>query len=318
MSESMKKIVYDQYGDVDVLHIQEINKPVPDDQQLLIKVRSVSLNPIDWKIFMGEVKLMSGSKFPKSVACDFSGVIESTGRDINNFKVGNEVFGIINPFKDGALGEYILVNEKQIAIKPAGISFEQAAAIPTAGQSALQMLTKIINISKGQEILINGASGGVGMFAIQIAKSKGAIVTAVASAKGVDLLKKWGSDYIIDYKTQNVTDQKKRYDVIIELSTKLPFQKAKKLMKSKSAYISAIPSLSGFINSFFNNILSTRKFKYLLMKPDTDGLNLLADQVLRGMDIHISEIYPMSDYKEAYRKFSKEGAMGKAVFNIPS
>ncbi|MDP9075892.1 MAG: NAD(P)-dependent alcohol dehydrogenase [Bacteroidota bacterium] len=314
----MKKIIYDQYGSVDVLHAVEVNKPIPDTQQILVKVKAVSINPIDWKILMGEVKLMSGKKFPKSVGCDFSGTIESTGTGIQKFKAGDDVFGVTNPFKEGALGEYILVNENEIAKKPADLSFEQAAAIPTVGQSALQMLTKNLNNIKGKEILINGASAGVGMFAIQIAKSHGAIVTAVSSAKGHHLLKKWGSDYVIDYNKEKVTDLKKKFDMIIELSAKLSFTQAKKLMKPESTYFTVTPSLWNFVHSFSNNMVSGKKYEILLMKSDTESLNRLANYTLKGFDIHISKTYPMSDYKEAYKTIIKEGALGKVVFNIPS
>ncbi|MEI3800738.1 MULTISPECIES: NAD(P)-dependent alcohol dehydrogenase [unclassified Chitinophaga] len=314
----MKRIVYDKYGSVDDLHAVEVNKPIPDKEQILIKVKAVSINPLDWKILMGEVKLVSGKKFPKSVGCDFSGTIESIGQDIQKFKAGDDVFGVINPFKEGVLGEYILVNEKEIARKPANLSFEHAAAIPTAGQSALQMLTKNVNSIEGKEILINGASAGVGMFAIQIAKSQGAIVTAVSSAKGHHLLKKWGSDYVIDYNKEEVTNLKKQFDVIIELSAKLPFRKVKKLMKPESTYITVIPSLWNFVHSFSNNIVSGKKYKILLMKSDTESLNRLANDALKGIDIHISKTYPMSDYKEAYKTIIKEGALGKVVFNILS
>jgi NADPH:quinone reductase-like Zn-dependent oxidoreductase len=311
----MKKVVYTKYGGVEVLHLQEIEKPVPNNQQLLINVKSVSLNPLDWKIFTGEVKLMSGSKFPKFVGCDFSGVIESIGQNTSNFKKGDEVFGLLDPFKEGVLGEYILVDEKQVSLKPTQLSFEQASSIPTAGQTALQMLTKS-NILKGQEVLINGASGGVGMFAIQIAKRKGAIVTAVASGKSQDLLKNWGSDHTIDYNKQNVNDINRKFDVILELSNKLPFTKAKKLMNHKATYITALPTVSVFINSFFNNLFSKKKYKFIMMKSNSQDLNLLADYVVNGMDIHISRTYSLTEYKEAYEKFIKEGAIGKVVFNI--
>lgn len=311
----MKKVVYNKYGNVDVLNLQEIEKPIPNNQQFLIKIKSVAINPIDWKIFMGEVKLMSGSKFPKFVGCDFSGIIEIAGSDTNGFKVGDEIFGILDPFKGGVLGEYILVDEKQIALKPANLSFEHAASIPTAGQTALQMLIKG-NIPKGQHVLINGASGGVGMFAIQIAKNRGAIVTAVASAKRHDLLKKWGSDYTIDYNKQNVSDLNRKFDVILELSNKLPYSKAKKLMNPEATYITAIPELPVFINSFFNNLFSKKKYKFIIMKPNSQDLNLLADYVIKGMHVHISNTYPLTAYKEAYEKISQEGALGKTVFIV--
>lgn len=312
----MKKVVYTKYGGVNVLNLEEIEKPIPNNQQFLIKIRSVAINPIDWKIFMGEVKLMSGSKFPKFVGSDFSGIIEIAGSDTHGFKVGDEIFGIIlDPFKGGVLGEYILVDEKQIALKPAKLSFEHAASIPTAGQTALQMLVKS-NITRGQHVLINGASGGVGMFAIQIAKNKGAIVTAVAGAKGQDLLKKWGSDYTIDYSKQNVSDLNRKFDVILELSNKLPYSKAKKLMNPKATYITAIAELPVFINSFLNNLISKKKYKFILMKPNVQDLNLLADYVVNGMNVHISNTYPLTAYKEVYEKISKEGALGKTVFIV--
>ncbi|MEZ2443528.1 NAD(P)-dependent alcohol dehydrogenase [Chitinophaga sp. RCC_12] len=314
----MKKIIYDQYGSVDVLHSVEVNKPVPGKEQMLVKVKAVGINPLDWKIIMGEVKLVTGKKFPKSVGCDFSGTIESIGQDIQKFKIGDDVFGVINPFKEGVLGEYILVTEKEIAWKPADLSFEQAAAIPTAGQSALQMLTQNVSSLSGKEVLINGASAGVGMFAIQFAKSQGAMVTAVSSAKGHPLLKKWGSDFVIDYNKEKVTDLKKKFDVIIELSAKLSFGKAKKLMKANSTYISVTPSLWNFVHSFSNNLLSRKKYKILLMKSDTRSLSQLAHEVVKGMDVYISKTYPMADYKEAYKTVIKEGALGKVVFNVAS
>ncbi|OYX85689.1 MAG: hypothetical protein B7Y83_03845 [Flavobacteriales bacterium 32-34-25] len=311
----MKKVVYTKYGNVDVLNLEEIEKPIPNNQQFLIKIKSVAINPIDWKIFMGDVKLMSGSKFPKYVGCDFSGIIEMAGSDVLGFKVGDEIFGILDPFKDGVLGEYVLADEKQIALKPANISFEHAATIPTAGQTALQMLVKG-NITKGQHVLINGASGGVGMFAIQIAKNRGAVVTAVASAKGQEFLKKWGSDYTIDYNKQNVSDLNRKFDVILELSNKLPYPKAKKIMNSQATYITAIPELPVFINSFFNNLISKKKYKFIIMKPNVQDLNLVADYVAKGMGVHVSNTYPLTAYKEAYIKNVKEGALGKDVFIV--
>ncbi|WDF81142.1 NAD(P)-dependent alcohol dehydrogenase [Mucilaginibacter sp. KACC 22773] len=313
----MKKIIYEQYGSVDVLHSVYMNKPIPNTNQILVKVKAVSINPIDWKIVMGEVKLMSGRKFPKSIGCDFSGTIESIGQNIQNFTVGDDVFGVINPFKEGALAEYVIVNEKQLAKKPDYLSFAQAAALPTVGLTALQALNTSGKSIKGKEILINGASGGVGMLAIQIAKSQGAIVTAVSSVKGHHLLKKWGSDFIIDYNKEDVAKINKQFDVIIELSAKLSFRQAKKIMKPESNYISVTPSLWNFVHSFSNNIISKKKYKILLMQSDTNSLNELANNILKGADIYISKTYPMSDFKEAYNSIIKHGALGKVVFSIP-
>src|ERR1700722_1853304 len=160
----MKNVIYRQYGGVDVLEMVEEAIPKVTPSTVLVKVKAVSINPIDWKIRAGEMKMMSGSKFPKSVGIDFSGIVEKTGSSVNKFKKGDEVFGSVDQFKEGVLAEYVLVSENNIAIKPKSISFEKAAAIPVVGFAALQIFDKLIDVQKGTEVLIIGATGGVGMF----------------------------------------------------------------------------------------------------------------------------------------------------------
>jgi NADPH:quinone reductase-like Zn-dependent oxidoreductase len=179
----MKKVIYNQYGNADVLQLIETPVPAIPENGILVKIKAVSINPLDWKIFKGEEKMMSGSKFPKGIGIDFSGIIEKTGSNISSFKKGDEVFGLLDAFKGDALAEYIVVREKDIAIKPKNISFEQAAASPVVGLSALQILNKLSSIKSGTRLLINGATGGIGMFLTQLAKKRGAIVTAVTSSK---------------------------------------------------------------------------------------------------------------------------------------
>lgn len=309
----MKKILYNKYGNVDNLFIANEAKPEPSTNQLLIKVKAVSINPFDWKVLRGDMKLMSGSNFPKPIGSDFSGVVESIGSNIKNYKVGDEVFGVINPLKEGTLAEYIVVTENQIAIKPKEISFEKAAAMASVGQTALQLTN---NIKKGDEVLINGASGGVGMFALQFAKSKGAIVTSVASKDKLSYLEKWGSDFVIDYNSQSITDIKKQYDYIIELSEKLPYSKAKSLMKNKSIYITAIVAPSVFITSIFNNILSGKKHKYLITKTSITGLQDVSNEVLKGIEIHINKTFSLEDFKNAFKNTIENGGLGKVVFTL--
>jgi len=168
----MKKIIYNKYGGVDEMEMIETAIQETTDSTVLVQIRAVSVNPIDWKIREGQMKLMSGSKFPKGVGIDFSGVVEKTGAAITRFKKGDAVFGSIDQFKGGALAEYLLVAEKEIVLKPDSISFEKAAAIPVVGFAALQLFDKLISVQQGTEILINGASGGVGIFATQIAKNE--------------------------------------------------------------------------------------------------------------------------------------------------
>lgn len=218
----MKKILYNKYGGVDNLYMADTVKPEPSTNQLLVKVKAVSINPFDWKVLRGDMKLMSGSKFPKPIGSDFSGIIEQVGSDIQNYKAGDAVFGVINPLKEGTLAEYVVVNESQIAIKPEEISYDQAAAMASVGQTAIQLTN---NIKKGDQVLINGASGGVGMFAVQFAKSKGAIVTAVAAKDKLSHLEQWGSDFVIDYKSQPITNIKNNMTTSLNFLKNFPIQK---------------------------------------------------------------------------------------------
>ena len=310
----MKKVIYRQYGGVDVLEMVEEAVPAVTASTVLVKVKSVSINPIDWKIRAGEMKMMSGSTFPKGVGIDFSGVVEAVGGAVSKCKKGDAVFGSVDQFKGGALAEYILVSEGAIAIKPAGISFEQAAALPVVGFAALQIFDRLVSVQEGTEVLINGAGGGIGMFAIQIAKTRGAVVTAVVGERGMALAEKWGSDRVVDYRKVNVQDDKQRYDAVIDLSGKLPFKKAKGMMKRSSVYVNTVPGPKQIIGSFVHNLLSKKKYRVLLSKASSYYLDILARRVNAGMDVTVSKSYPAGAFKEAYTEMPKGGVVGKAVF----
>ncbi|WP_159475155.1 NAD(P)-dependent alcohol dehydrogenase [Dyadobacter sp. 3J3] len=310
----MKKVSYQKYGGVNELEITETPIPEITETTVLVKVKAVSINPLDWKILAGEMKLMSGSKFPKGIGIDFSGVVEAVGSSISRFKKGDAVLGSVDQFKGGALAEYVLVTEKDITIKPETISFEKAAAIPVVGFAALQIFNKVITVNKGTEVLINGATGGIGMFATQIAKTKGAILTAVVSEKGMDLAKKWGSDFVINYQKENILAGEKLYDVVIDLSGQIPFDKARAIMKARATYVNTIPGPKQIIESFLHNLFSKQKYKVLLSKPSVADLHTLVNNVNEGMDVVIAKTYRMDDFKEAYKEVPRGGILGKAVF----
>lgn len=313
----MKKVIYRRYDEVDVLQLAEVDQPAISEGKVLVKVKAVSINPLDWKIVKGELKPMTGFKFPKGVGIDFSGSVERVGSGVQRFKIADQVFGLVDVFKGGALAEYILVREDQIALKPSSISFEQAAALPVTGSAALQILDKIISVGKGSEVLINGATGGIGMFATQIAKSNGAIVTAVVSPGGIELAKKWGADVVVDYTSANILQQNSRYDAVIDLSERLPFEKAKMLMKSRSIYVNTLPEPMAIIKSFINNLFAGKRFKILFLRPSREYLTELAQRASAGMEIVIDRIYPMTAVKEAYRDVSRSKIIGKVVFSVP-
>ena len=216
--ETMKAIVYCDFGGPEVLKLIDIAKPTPNDDQVLIKVRAVSVNPYDWHFMRGEpyvMRMMTGLRKPKTtrLGVDFSGTVEAVGKNITQFKPGDEVFG----GRTGAFAEYVVMAEKYLMPKPANVPFEQAGAVQIAGITALQGLRDAGKLQSGQKVLINGASGGVGTFAVQIAKTLGAQVTSVCSTRNVDLVRSLGADHVIDYTKEDYTKAAERYDLILDM-----------------------------------------------------------------------------------------------------
>ena len=295
----------------------EVEIPTVKETNLLIKVKAVSINPLDWKIRNGEMKLMSGSTFPRGIGIDFSGIVAEVGNAVTKYKKGDEVFGLLNIFKGAALAEYVIADEKEITLKPKSISFEQAAAMPVVGSAALQIFDTLVTIKKGTEVLINGASGGIGMFATQIAKMHGAIVTAVVSDSGIEPVKKWGADFAINYRKENILESKKQYDVVIDLSGKIPFSKAKQIMKPASAYVHTAPGPKEIISSFCNNFFSGKKYKVLMLKPSTAYLESLAAYAEKGIQVFLGKEYTFDQFGEAFNENAEKKHIGKLVITIP-
>lgn len=312
----MKKVIYNSFGDENVLHIVEQQIPAPKPDQVLIRVKAVSINPLDWKIYRGEQKLMSGSKFPKSIGVDFSGVIEQPGAKVTRFKKGDEVMGVLNGFKEGAMAEYLVINDTELSIKPSNITFEEAAALPLTGLSALQIIDQLAGITKGQDVLINGATGGIGVFAIQIAKMRGAHITAVVGSKGDAEAEQWGAENVINHNKQNIQHLNKKFDVVIDLSTKLSFKEAKPLMKQKAVFVTTLPSPLTLIWSFINNLFSGKKLKVLIIKPSVEGFAKLKTIAEKGLIIVLDKTYHFDQVKNAYREASRGKIFGKSVILV--
>ena len=312
----MKKIIYSKFGGAEVLELANVSVPSVEEKNVLIKVKAVSVNPLDWKIRNGEMKLMSGSKFPRGIGIDFSGIVEATGTAVTKYKAGDEVFGILDVFKGEALAEYIIASEKEIAIKPSNIPFDQAAAMAVVGSAALQIFDTLVKLKKGTEVLINGASGGIGMFATQIAKMSGAVVTTVAGDSGIQAVKDWGADFVINYNKEDVLKGDKLYDVVIDLSGKIPFAKAKQIMQDSSIYVHTAPGPKEIISSFFINLFSKKKYKLLMLKPTLVYLEALAGCAKQGIQIVVSKAYPFHSFLQAYTEVPKGKFIGKAVITI--
>ncbi|WP_131474372.1 NAD(P)-dependent alcohol dehydrogenase [Epilithonimonas lactis] len=314
---SMNAIAYQKFGNTTVLQSAEQSKPTIKSNQVLVKVKAFSINPMDWKIRKGEMKLMSGSSFPKKTGADFSGIIEDAGT--SGFKKGDQVFGVVkNMMKDGASSEYIAVPASLVWKKPSQISFPQAASIPVVGTAALTALEKMGNIDADTEILINGATGGFGMFLLQLLRQKGPKVTAVTSTKGTEFAKKWGARKVIDYSKENVFSQNILYDIVIDLSGKMGYTAARKIMKPQSKFMNPTPRPIEIPTSIFKNLFTGKKHIIVLAGPSTKYSEKLVSEVNQGLQIEINKIFQFEQTQEAYQYAEKGGFIGKVVVEINS
>jgi NADPH:quinone reductase-like Zn-dependent oxidoreductase len=309
----MRKVLYDRFGDEQVLEVREQPTPTIAQHQLLVQVKAASINPLDWKIYRGEMKLLSGSTFPKGVGIDFAGIVSQVGTDVTRYQPGDAVFGFLEVFKGGALADYVVVTEEAIAPKPANISFDQAAALPVTGLAALQIIDQLAAVRQGHEVLINGATGGVGLLAIQLAKQRGARVTAVAGPAGLPRATQMGADSVVDYTRQRISELPQRYDALIDLSDKLTFKAAQKLMKPRATFVSMLPSPLGLVGTFLRNLFSGQKHQILILKPTAAGLHTLAELAQHQLQIPVEKVYDLANVRQAYQETSQGKVKGKAV-----
>jgi len=310
----MKTIAYKEFGNAAVLQTINETKPAPQAGQVLVKVKAVSINPLDWKIRKGEMKLMSGSKFPKHTGTDFSGIIEDVGAMVQNLQKGDEVFGIVkNNMKEGALGEYAAVPATHVWKKPNEVSFEQAAAIPTVGFAAVMALQKMRKVTADSRILINGASGGFGMFLLQLLKFKGATTTAVVGTHALAAAKAWGATTVIDYKKEDVLTMGIEYDFVVDLSGRMGFQNARRIMKSESVFINPIPNPVDILTNPIKNLFRSKKNIVLLSAPSAQYIDELLNAIKKGLKIEVSKVFPFAQSREAYEYAERGGAIGKVV-----
>jgi NADPH:quinone reductase-like Zn-dependent oxidoreductase len=323
----MQAIVYRQYGSPDVLKLEDVAKPTPAHNELLIKVRAASVNPLDWHFMRGTpyvMRMQVGMGRPKfaRLGVDFSGTVEAVGKDIKLFKIGDEIFGTA----DGALAEYVTSTEVGLALKPANMTFQQAASVPIAGLTALQGLRDQGNIQPGQRVLINGASGGVGTFAVQIAKSLGAEVTGVCSTGNVEMVRSIGADHVIDYTKEDYTKGTQRYDVIFDTVGNHALLDHRQVLGPHGILIIVgapsddpwIGPLARFLKAFVISPFVSQKFVSFLADPNkTDDLSTLRELMLAGRLVPvIDRQYSLSEVPAAMRYLEKGHARGKLVISL--
>ena len=327
-SNPIKAIVHCEYGSPDVLTLADVEKPVPNENQLLVKVRAASVNPLDLTI-RGPwlIRPLLGLRKPKDtrVGVDYAGIVEAVGKNVTNFKPGDEVFG----GRDGALAEYVCVlADRAVAPKPANMTFEQAASVPVAAITALQGLRDKGKIQAGQKVLINGASGGVGTFAVQIAKSFGAEVTGVCSTRNVDLVRSIGADHVIDYTKEDFTTTDLHYDLIFDLVGNHSFSERRRILNPNGICVMAgiggagwhdgmAMRMAGELDAYVRSRFVSQKFISYIAQFNQKDVTLLADLMQSGkMTPVIDRTYKLSETADALRYLEQGHARGKVVIAV--
>lgn len=324
---AMKAIMQRCYGPPESLRLEDVEKPTPKDNEILVKVHAASVNPLDWHYLRGRPYIMraeAGIGTPKvaRLGVDFAGTVEAIGKNVTRFKPGDEIFGP----KRGAFGEYVSVpDDRALVLKPANLTFEQAAAVPVAAVTALQALRDQGQVKAGQKVLINGASGGVGTFAVQIAKSLGAEVTGVCSTKNLPMVQALGADHIIDYKVEDYTQGTQRYDVIIDNVGNHSFLENRHVMTPEGSFVMVggpndgkfLGALWGPIKMWMLSPFVKQKFSFFLADLNQKDLDLLHDMLASGkLKPVIDRSYKLSEVPAAIAYLEEGHARGKVVIAI--
>ena len=320
----MKAIIYTKYGSPDVLEVQEVEKPTPKENEALVKVRASSVNPAEWYAMIGLfiARIGNGLVKPKDtrLGTDFAGVVEAVGKDVTQFKPGDEVFGA----RSGAFAEYVCVRN-MIFSKPVNITFEQAAGVAVAAITALQGLRDHGKLQAGQKVLINGASGGVGTFAVQIAKALGAEVTSVCSTKNVECARSLGADHVIDYTKEDFTLNGKRYDLLLDIAGSRPWRETKRVLTPNAHYVivgapkgnRVIGPLGYIIKTRLASLGASQKVVFFIAKFNREDFAFLRELFEGGkLKSVIDRTYPMSKIANAMRYLGTGHAQGKIVVTM--
>ena len=324
---TMKAIVRERYGSPDVLELKDIEKPLVDDDSVLVRVRAASINAYDWHMMRGSpylVRMVAGLRKPKSsgMGVDVAGQVEAVGKNVTQFRPGDEVFGS----RSGSLAEYVRGTSQSFLVpKPSRLTFEQAAAVPLAATTALQGLRDKGQIKPGQRVLINGASGGVGTFAVQIAKALGAHVTAVCSTGNVEQARSLGADEVIDYTKDDFTQSGRRYDLILDVAASGSLSSRRRVLEPNGILVGVGAADGGRMTSILAGLLETavlsrfgnQKMPFFLAKNSKDDLLVLTELIEAGkVRPVIDRTYPLSKTAEAIRYLETGHARAKVVITV--
>lgn len=318
----MKAIINEKYGTPDLLALREVERPEPKEGEILVKVLAASVNKADWHVLSGKpfpVRLMAGLTKPKyqTLGADVAGVVDRVGAGVTQFKPGDEVFGDLSASGFGGFSEFVITQEKFLAKKPSSFTYERSAALPMAAVTALQGLRDKGGIKAGEEVLINGASGGVGGFAIQIAKALGANVTAVCSTTKVQIAKDQGADEVIDYTAEDFTKGQKKYDVIFDIVANHGIGDISYVLKPGGRYVSCAFSMGAMLLGPLKSAAVGKKFMNLLASANQADLQFICKLAEEGkLNPVIQKTFTLDDVPEALWTMDKGGTSGKLIITI--
>ncbi|MCB8935376.1 MAG: NAD(P)-dependent alcohol dehydrogenase [Anaerolineae bacterium] len=322
----MKAIINTTYGSPDVLRLVELETPTPAADEVLIRIHAASVNAYDWHLLRADpflVRLSMGFFRPRNpmLGADVAGQIVAIGRDVTQFKPGDEIYGDLSACGNGGFAEYVAVPEKYVARKPASLTFEQAAAVPMAAVTALQGLRDVGSVQPGHKVLINGASGGVGTFAVQIAKALGAEVTAVCSTSKIDLTQSLGADHVIDYAKEDFTRNGRQYDLILAVNGDRSLGDYERVLMPNGTYAMVGGSNSQIFQALLRGPIKSRsggkRFTTVSAKPNQADLEVMNDLIETGrVRPVVDRCYPLSETAEALRYVEAGHARGKVVITI--
>lgn len=310
---TMKAVFINEYGGPEKLHYGEVDDPVTGKDEVLVRIRAASVNPVDWKVREGRLKFLSGKNFPIIMGTELAGEIASVGSAVKDLKKGDRVFAGLS-HRGGAYAEYVAVSRKKVVLIPDALSFEEASTLAVAGMTPLQAFNFHYRVKPGDEVLVNGASGGVGMYAVQIAKIMGARVTAVCSDKNRDFVAGLGADEIIDYNKEDFRTRIAAFDVILDAAANAFFPEARACLKKGGMLIKLNLSVKSILLQYWTRIFASRKLKMILVKNRPGDLKWLMEKIVAGeLRVEIEKVFPLEQARAAQERSQSGRTRGKLV-----
>jgi NADPH:quinone reductase-like Zn-dependent oxidoreductase len=313
----MQAVTYDHFGGPEVLTLGEVAAPAVRAGHLRVRVAAVSINPLDAKIRRGQLTLLSGRRFPKTPGLDLAGTVDAVGAGVTGFAVGDRVFGFTGSMRTGTLSDLATVPAAAVARIPASIDATGAASIAVVGLAALQALRDAARVKAGDRVLLNGATGGIGPYAVQLARRMGAHVTAVGSGDGLALLRDLGADAVVDYRRDSILAAGQRFDAVIDLSTHLPFAAARPILTARGVHVAVEPSPPALIAAALANRVRRQQRRFLMTKPSGADLADLG-RLLDGGELRLGPVqaFERRDWRQAFELAERGGVVGKVVIRL--